>query len=99
MIGEGSSVESGAVNVWKNNEAEVAQLREYLKRFMQPVFARPLWENAPDSLLYTPATLVSGRELPMHLGLPPAQCMVCRLLSTRSLAAMCRMRRCRMRTR
>lgn len=70
MIGEGSSVESGAVNVWKNNEAEVAQLREYLKRFMQPVFARPLWENAPDSLLYTPATLVSGRELPMHLGLP-----------------------------
>lgn len=69
MVGEGSSVESGAVNVWKNNEAEVAQLREYLKRFMQPVFARPLWENAPDSLLYTPATLVSGRELPMHLGL------------------------------
>ena len=70
MVGEGSSVESGAVNVWKNNEAEVAQLREYLKRFMQPVFARPLWENAPDSLLYTSATLVSGRELPMHLGLP-----------------------------
>ena len=70
MVGEGSSVESGAVNVWKNNEAEVAQLREYLKRFMQPVFARPLWEDAPDSLLYTPATLVSGRELPMHLGLP-----------------------------
>ena len=70
MVGEGSSVESGAVNVWKNNEAEVAQLREYLKRFMQPVFARPLWENASDSLLYTPATLVSGRELPMHLGLP-----------------------------
>lgn len=70
MVGEGSSVESGAVNVWKNNGAEVAQLREYLKRFMQPVFARPLWENAPDSLLYTPATLVSGRELPMHLGLP-----------------------------
>ena len=70
MVGEGSSVESGAVNVWKNNEAEVAQLREYLKRFMHPVFALPLWENAPDSLLYTPATLVSGRELPMHLGLP-----------------------------
>ena len=70
MVGEGSSVESGAVNVWQNNEAEVAQLREYLKRFMHPVFARPLWEGAPDSLLYTPATLVSGRELPMHLGLP-----------------------------
>ena len=70
MVGEGSSVESGAVNVWQNNESEVAQLRKYLKRFMHPVFARPLWEGAPDSLLYTPATLVSGRELPMHLGLP-----------------------------
>lgn len=70
MVGEGSSVESGAVNVWQNDEAQVAQLRKYLKRFMHPVFARPLWAGAPDSLLYTPATLVSGRELPMHLGLP-----------------------------
>lgn len=69
MIGEGSSVESGAVNLWQDR-ASVTAMREYLKRFMQPVFARPLWENAPDSLLYTPATLVSGRELPMHLGLP-----------------------------
>ena len=42
MVGEGSSVESGAVNVWQNNESEVAQLRKYLKRFMHPVFARPL---------------------------------------------------------
>ena len=70
MIGEGSSVESGAVNVWKNNEAEVAQLREYLKRFTHPVFARQLWENEADSLFYMAGTLVSGRELPMHLGLP-----------------------------
>ena len=69
MIGEGSSVESGAANLWQDR-ASVTAMREYLKRFMQPVFARPLWENAPDSLLYTPATLVSGRELPMHLGLP-----------------------------
>lgn len=69
MVGDGSAVESGAVNLWQKRD-QTKQLREYLKRFMQPVFARPLWENAPDSLLYTPATLVSGRELPMHLGLP-----------------------------
>lgn len=69
MIGEGSSVESGAVNLWQDR-ASVTAMREYLKRFTHPVFARQLWENAPDSLLYTPATLVSGRELPMHLGLP-----------------------------
>lgn len=69
MIGEGSSVESGAVNLWQNR-ASVTAMREYLKRFTHPVFARQLWENEADSLFYTAGTLVSGRELPMHLGLP-----------------------------
>lgn len=69
MIGEGSSVESGAVNLWQDR-ASVTAMREYLKRFIHPVFARQLWENEADSLFYTAGTLVSGRELPMHLGLP-----------------------------
>lgn len=69
MIGEGSSVESGAANLWQDR-ASVTAMREYLKRFTHPVFARRLWENEADSLFYTAGTLVSGRELPMHLGLP-----------------------------
>ena len=69
MIGEGSSVESGAVNLWQDR-ASVTAMREYLKRFTHPIFARQLWENEADSLFYTAGTLVSGRELPMHLGLP-----------------------------
>lgn len=69
MIGEGSSVESGAVNLWQDR-ASVTAMREYLKRFTHPVFARQLWENEADSLFYTAGTLVSERELPMHLGLP-----------------------------
>lgn len=69
MIGEGSSVESGAVNLWQDR-ASVTAMREYLKRFTHPVFARQLWENEADSLFYTAGTLVSGRKLPMHLGLP-----------------------------
>jgi len=69
MIGEGSSVESGAANLWQDR-ASVTAMREYLKRFTHPVFARQLWENEADSLFYTAGTLVSGRELPMHLGLP-----------------------------
>ena len=69
MVGEGSSVESGAVNVWQRPD-QVKQLREYLKRFMHPMFARQLWNDSPESLIYTPATLVSGQELPIHLGLP-----------------------------
>lgn len=69
MIGEGSSVESGAANLWQDR-ASVTAMREYLKRFTHPVFARQLWENEADSLFYTAGTLFSGRELPMHLGLP-----------------------------
>lgn len=69
MIGEGASVESGAANLWQDR-ASVTAMREYLKRFTHPVFARQLWENEADSLFYTAGTLVSGRELPMHLGLP-----------------------------
>lgn len=69
MIGEGSSVESGAANLWQDR-ASVTAMREYLKWFTHPVFARQLWENEADSLFYTAGTLVSGRELPMHLGLP-----------------------------
>lgn len=43
-------------------------MREYLKHFEHPV--RQLREDGDVSLLYTPGTMVSGRELPMHLGLP-----------------------------
>ena len=41
MIGEGSSVESGAVNLWQDR-ASVTAMREYLKRFTHPVFALSL---------------------------------------------------------
>ncbi len=69
MVGDGSAVESGAVNLWQKRD-QTKQLREYLKRFMHPVFARQLYADAPEFMLHTPATMVSGRELPMHLGLP-----------------------------
>lgn len=75
MIGEGSSVESGAINVWNGLEApeEVSAMKEYLKRFTHPIFARAISENASkmeDFITYTPGTIVSGLELPLHLGLP-----------------------------
>lgn len=66
MLGDGSSVESGAVNLW-TDEAEVETMKEYLRRFAQPVFLAPA--GGPE-LRYTPGTLVSGQELPLHLGLP-----------------------------
>lgn len=72
MLGEGSSVESGAINTW--TEISIVQtIKEYLRRFAQPVFALPLKENpqsAEDLLMYSAGTIVSGLELPLHLGIP-----------------------------
>lgn len=69
MIGEGSSVESGAINFWKSPQ-KVDTLKEYIKRFVHPVFARPITETEEDFMTYTAGTIVSGLELPLHIGFP-----------------------------
>ena len=72
MLGEGSSVESGAINTW-TEQPIVQTMKEYLRRFEQPVFALPIKdepETEDDLLLYSPGTIVSGLELPLHLGVP-----------------------------
>ena len=72
MLGEGSSVESGAINTW-TEQPIVQTMKEYLRRFEQPVFALPIKEDPEtedDLLLYSPGTIVSGWELPLHLGVP-----------------------------
>ena len=71
MLGEGSSVESGAINTW-TEQPIVQTMKEYLRRFEQPIFALPIKEEPEtedDLLLYSPGTIVSGLELP-HLGVP-----------------------------
>lgn len=77
MIGEGSSLETGAINFWngeKDYEPEkVKTMKEYLKRFEHPLFAMPISEvvdTEDDLVTYTAGTIVSGLELPLHMGLP-----------------------------
>lgn len=75
MIGEGSSVENGAINFWdgQENPESVKVIKEYLRRFVHPIFAMPVAAGTGDTdncVMYTPGTIVSGLELPMHLGLP-----------------------------
>lgn len=81
MLGEGSSVEYGAINTWskQDNDNKVPTIIEYLKRFNHPVFALAINDienkkseeiNEEDFTYYTPATIVSGLELPLHFGLP-----------------------------
>lgn len=72
MIGEGASIESGAINFWKGTE-EVNTLKEYIKRFVHPVFARSIsgkMDSEEDFMKYTAGTIVSGLELPLHIGFP-----------------------------
>lgn len=75
MLGEGSSIESGAINSWNgvNDPERVSAIKEYLQRFVHPIFAMPVAETSDDEyqvMTYTPGTTVSGLELPLHLGLP-----------------------------
>lgn len=77
MLGDGSSVERGAINTWSSYLKDpyapnlVPSLKEYLKRFVHPEFVKKI--NSFDDeveIPYTPGTIVSGVELPLHLGLP-----------------------------
>ncbi len=72
MLGDGSSVESGAINTWSSQNYSGGQnivpiMKDYLKRFVHPVFHVNM-NNL--EIPYTPGSIVSGVELSMHLGLP-----------------------------
>lgn len=65
--GENSSVESSAVNVWKN-EQDVDYIKDYLKRFYHPEFVTYVDEN--HHYPTTATMLISGREMSYQMALP-----------------------------
>ena len=69
MIGDGSFVESSAINVWKDSQ-QTEPIKEYLKRCIQPVFVKPWDEKGDYYKLLSAGTMVSGLELPLHLSFP-----------------------------
>lgn len=64
MLGDGVTVRGGAVNLWRD-EPTVNSMKEYLKRFAQPVF-----QSNNGEVTVNAGMLVSGAELPLHMGLP-----------------------------
>ena len=65
--GENSSVESSAVNVWKNKE-DVGYIKDYLMRFYHPEFLSVIDK---DHHYPTTATmLISGKEMAYQMALP-----------------------------
>ena len=67
MKGENSSVESSAINTWED-KFESLKLKKYLKKFMHPIFRYNITEN--DYINVSGASIISGKELAIHLMLP-----------------------------
>ena len=65
--GENSSVESSAVNVWKNKE-DVGYIKDYLMRFYHPEFLTVIDEE--HHYPTTATMLVSGKEMAYQMALP-----------------------------
>ena len=82
MRGEESGTEVSAVNTWRDENAEKAI--EYLSRFYHPLVAVPNLSKPEmevvdgkerptglyDILPVTPSTIISGKEISLHMGLP-----------------------------
>lgn len=82
MRGEESGAEVSAVNTWRDENAEKAI--EYLSRFYHPLVAVPNLSKPEmeivdgkerptglyDILPVTPSTIISGKEISLHMGLP-----------------------------
>ena len=68
MKGDKSGVEISAINFWgRENKNQTLILKEYIKYFVHPIFA---YKSLTEIIPVTPATLVSGNELAIHMGLP-----------------------------
>lgn len=74
MNGENSGREVSAINSWRQNDLSIPgnydDLTTYLSRFAHPKF---IYGQDGDYNIYTDAsTVISGKELGLHLGLPRA---------------------------
>lgn len=68
MNGEKSGVETSAINFWsRHHSKELPMLREYVTNFIHPVFA---YQSQSAVIPVTAASLVSGNELAIQMGLP-----------------------------
>lgn len=65
--GENSSVEKSVINTWKD-EIQAKKIKNYLSKFMHPIFDFNLEEQQMTSV--TPASFVNSKELSVHLMLP-----------------------------
>lgn len=68
MRGKRSGIETSAINFWgRGSSDKLPVLREYLANLIHPVF---VYRSAHSAIPVTAASLVSGNELAIQMGLP-----------------------------
>jgi DNA helicase HerA-like ATPase len=67
MRGEESSMQASHINTWDQSKtSDIRRLKEYISRFTHPIFQNEDFKSE----IITPASIVNGQELAVHLGLP-----------------------------
>ena len=70
MLGEDTNVENSFVNVWNANiEEDTENILEYIRYGMHPLMIIDP-EEGYEAQSVTPGNYVSGKELPMLMGIP-----------------------------
>lgn len=67
MQGENTGVEISHISSWSGNKHETQEIQNYVKNFMHPVFT---YSNNGIEWPIMPTSLVSGKELAIHMSLP-----------------------------
>jgi DNA helicase HerA-like ATPase len=75
IIGDESAVEKSAITIWRKENGSNERLdsvKKYIKKLCHPLISMPIIENENkvDFINYTTASLISGAELPLHIGFP-----------------------------
>ena len=71
MLGDETDVENSFVNVWSINESQqqIGKILDYMQNCMHPIVEIRA-EDGFEEQFVTPANYISGKELPMLMGLP-----------------------------
>ncbi|MGG3449766.1 ATP-binding protein [Domibacillus aminovorans] len=67
MQGENTGVEISNISSWSDKDRDIKEINKYIQNFMHPTFT---YKNKGMELPIIPTSLVSGKELAIHMSLP-----------------------------
>lgn len=67
MQGENTGLEVSTISSWTSKSQNLSEINKYIQNFMHPIFS---YQNNGIHLPILPTSLVSGKELAIHMSLP-----------------------------